>query len=106
MIDFDEFIAINRKFPLMLFPAFRLQDYMQKSTLGMFAILKYLCIYCYLCNLCFISRALTICQYTVYSSLDQVITYVFSVYLTSIISFVGEHVWHRIMQEQARKKVS
>uniref|UniRef100_A0A7S2S8V8 EF-hand domain-containing protein n=1 Tax=Mucochytrium quahogii TaxID=96639 RepID=A0A7S2S8V8_9STRA len=34
MIDFDEFKEINRRFPMLMFPAFRLQDQMQKCTLG------------------------------------------------------------------------
>jgi hypothetical protein len=34
LIDFGEFCEINRRFPLILFPAFRLQDIMQKQTLG------------------------------------------------------------------------
>ena len=34
LIDFDEFNILNRRYPLVLFPAFRLQDNMQKATLG------------------------------------------------------------------------
>ena len=34
LIDFDEFKEINKRYPLVLFPAFRLQDRMQKATLG------------------------------------------------------------------------
>ena len=34
LIDFGEFIEIDRRFPLVLFPAFRLQSQMQKQTLG------------------------------------------------------------------------
>ena len=34
LIDFPEFIEIDRRFPLVLFPAFRLQSAMQKQTLG------------------------------------------------------------------------
>lgn len=34
LIDFNEFVDIDRRFPLVLFPAFRLQDRMQKMTLG------------------------------------------------------------------------
>ena len=34
LIDYGEFVEINRRFPLVLFPAFRLQDMMQKNTLG------------------------------------------------------------------------
>lgn len=34
VITFDEFIAINRRFPTLLYPAFRLQERMQKMTLG------------------------------------------------------------------------
>ena len=34
LIDYAEFIEIDRRFPLILFPAFRLQDLMQKNTLG------------------------------------------------------------------------
>eukprot|EP00592_Proboscia_alata_P023073 CAMPEP_0194406494 /NCGR_PEP_ID=MMETSP0176-20130528/4687_1 /TAXON_ID=216777 /ORGANISM="Proboscia alata, Strain PI-D3" /LENGTH=306 /DNA_ID=CAMNT_0039205731 /DNA_START=142 /DNA_END=1062 /DNA_ORIENTATION=- len=33
-IDFTEFLELNRRFPMILFPAFRLQDRMQKLTLG------------------------------------------------------------------------
>lgn len=34
MIDFEEFTALNRRYPLVLFPAFRLQDMLQKYSLG------------------------------------------------------------------------
>jgi Ca2+-binding EF-hand superfamily protein len=34
LIDYGEFKEIDRKFPLVLFPAFRLQDVMQRNTLG------------------------------------------------------------------------
>lgn len=34
MIDFAEFKVIDRRFPLIFFPAYRLQDAMQKNTLG------------------------------------------------------------------------
>ena len=34
LIDFEEFKLINSRYPLVLFPAFRLQDRMQKKTLG------------------------------------------------------------------------
>lgn len=34
VIDFNEFALMERKFPMILFPAFRLQDSMQKYTLG------------------------------------------------------------------------
>lgn len=34
LIDFDEFRELNKRYPLILFPAFRLQDRMQRSTLG------------------------------------------------------------------------
>eukprot|EP01029_Cantina_marsupialis_P030946 TRINITY_DN8651_c0_g1_i1.p1 TRINITY_DN8651_c0_g1~~TRINITY_DN8651_c0_g1_i1.p1 ORF type:complete len:379 (+),score=70.87 TRINITY_DN8651_c0_g1_i1:174-1310(+) len=34
LIDFDEFKEINRRYPMVMFPAFRLQDQMQKCTLG------------------------------------------------------------------------
>lgn len=34
LIEFDEFIELDRRYPLMLFPAFRLQDQMHKMTLG------------------------------------------------------------------------
>lgn len=34
VIDFDEFVDLDRRYPLILFPAFRLQDRMQKITLG------------------------------------------------------------------------
>ena len=33
-IDFDEFKALNAKFPMLLFPAFRIQDSMMNNTLG------------------------------------------------------------------------
>lgn len=33
-LDFDEFRVANRRFPMMLFPAFRLQDNFRKKTLG------------------------------------------------------------------------
>jgi Ca2+-binding EF-hand superfamily protein len=34
LIDYQEFLEIDRRFPMVLFPAFRLQDFMQKNTLG------------------------------------------------------------------------
>jgi len=34
LIDYTEFIEIERRFPLILFPAFKLQDTMQKTSLG------------------------------------------------------------------------
>jgi len=34
LIDFDEFVDFDRKYPLLLFPAFRLQQRMQILTLG------------------------------------------------------------------------
>ena len=34
VIDFKEFRALNQKFPMLLFPAFRMQEGMQKLTLG------------------------------------------------------------------------
>lgn len=37
MIDFEEFQLLNRRYPSVLFPIFRLQDLLQKATLGAFA---------------------------------------------------------------------
>ena len=37
LIDFNEFIELDRRYPLVLFPAFRLQDRMQRVTLGQYA---------------------------------------------------------------------
>lgn len=34
MIDFEEFQLLNRRYPSILFPIFRLQDLLQKATLG------------------------------------------------------------------------
>lgn len=34
VIDFDEFIQLDRRFPMLMFPAFRLQEKMQTITLG------------------------------------------------------------------------
>ncbi len=34
LIDYGEFLEIDRRYPLVLFPAFRLQDVMQRSSLG------------------------------------------------------------------------
>lgn len=34
LIDYQEFVEIDRRYPLVLFPAFRLQDVMQRKTLG------------------------------------------------------------------------
>lgn len=34
VLDFDEFKILNKRYPMLLFPCFRLQDRMQKSTLG------------------------------------------------------------------------
>ena len=35
LIDFDEFTTLNRRYPMVLFPMFRLQDKMQRWTLGL-----------------------------------------------------------------------
>jgi len=35
IIDFNEFKALNSRFPMLMFPAFRLQDQMQRCTLGL-----------------------------------------------------------------------
>jgi hypothetical protein len=40
LIDYNEFLEMERRFPMILFPAFRLQDRMQKLTLGEGAWLK------------------------------------------------------------------
>eukprot|EP01038_Epipyxis_sp_PR26KG_P005503 gene5503-7618_t len=34
LIDYSEFLLIDKRYPLMLFPAFRLQDVMQRNSLG------------------------------------------------------------------------
>ena len=34
LIDFNEFVEIDKRFPLVLYPAFKLQDKMQRLTLG------------------------------------------------------------------------
>lgn len=34
LIDYSEFLEIDRRYPLVLFPAFRLQDVMQRNSLG------------------------------------------------------------------------
>ncbi|CAN0524711.1 unnamed protein product, partial [Laminaria digitata] len=34
LIDFDEFRAMDKAFPLLFFPAFRLQDSLQRHFLG------------------------------------------------------------------------
>jgi len=34
LIDYAEFLEIERRYPIILFPAFRLQDVMQKNSLG------------------------------------------------------------------------
>jgi len=34
LIDFNEFMELDKRYPLVLFPAFRLQDRMMKKTLG------------------------------------------------------------------------
>ena len=34
LIDYGEFLEIERRYPLVLFPAFRLQDRMQKMSMG------------------------------------------------------------------------
>ncbi|RYG62973.1 EF-hand domain-containing protein [archaeon] len=39
LIDYGEFLEIDRRYPLVLFPAFRLQDVMQRNSLGMFGYL-------------------------------------------------------------------
>ena len=35
LIDYYEFLDMEKRFPLILYPAFRLQDRMQKISLGM-----------------------------------------------------------------------
>ncbi|CAM9129371.1 unnamed protein product [Heterosigma akashiwo] len=35
LIDFNEFVEMDRRFPLVFFPAFRLQDQMKRKTLGL-----------------------------------------------------------------------
>ncbi len=42
LIDYAEFLEIDRRFPMVLFPAFRLQDYMQKNTLGELFVVEFL----------------------------------------------------------------
>ena len=34
LIDYGEFTELNQKYPLVLFPAFRLQDTLQRNSLG------------------------------------------------------------------------
>ena len=34
MIDYSEFIEMERRYPMILFPAFRMQDAMQRTSLG------------------------------------------------------------------------
>jgi hypothetical protein len=34
LIDYGEFLELDRRYPLVLFPAFRLQDTLQRSSLG------------------------------------------------------------------------
>lgn len=34
LIDYAEFVELDRRYPLVLFPAFKLQDHLQKHTLG------------------------------------------------------------------------
>lgn len=40
MIDYGEFCEIDRRYPLVLFPAFRLQDMMQRGSLGEYQWVK------------------------------------------------------------------
>ena len=40
LIDYSEFLEIERRYPLVLFPAFRLQDTMQKLSMGEFVWLE------------------------------------------------------------------
>jgi hypothetical protein len=40
LIDYGEFLEIDRRYPLILFPAFRLQDVMQRNSLGICIIVK------------------------------------------------------------------
>lgn len=40
LIDYGEFLEIERRYPLVLFPAFRLQDTMQKLSMGEFVWLE------------------------------------------------------------------
>jgi len=34
LIDYSEFLTLDSRYPLILFPAFRLQDTMQRNSLG------------------------------------------------------------------------
>ena len=34
LIDYSEFLELDRRYPLVLFPAFRLQDTLQRNSLG------------------------------------------------------------------------
>jgi hypothetical protein len=46
LIDYSEFLAIDSRYPLVLFPAFRLQDVMQRASLGESAeSLDFICIF-------------------------------------------------------------
>ena len=38
LIDYPEFLAMERRFPMIMFPAFRLQDRLQKGSLGEWAV--------------------------------------------------------------------
>ncbi len=40
LIDYSEFLEIERRYPLVLFPAFRLQDTMQKASMGEYVWLE------------------------------------------------------------------
>ena len=38
LIDYSEFLELDRRYPLILFPAFRLQDTLQRNSLGKFML--------------------------------------------------------------------
>lgn len=41
LIDYSEFLLIDARYPLTLFPAFRLQDVMQRNSLGKFETIQF-----------------------------------------------------------------
>ena len=44
LIDYAEFLQIDSRYPLVLFPAFRLQDTMQRNSLGNYINILYISI--------------------------------------------------------------
>ena len=69
LIDYSEFLELDRRYPLVLFPAFKLQDCLQKHTLGLYMYMSvYMSIYMSIYVLCIcIYRVTDVYTYILYS---------------------------------------